>query len=415
MPPPANPAAVASAPGAPLYEIQLIDASGSDRARRLTAALREALAEIGLQDGWVALSPPPGAAVGANPGPPVHRCAVLLAAPDTQPAPELARQLDACLAADIPVLPLVYDLTRCGEVLPGALGKFNALAWPAGTPGEPSVPPTQSVLRFAGLSETDRRVFISYRRTESTAVAEQLFSALARRGFNVFLDRYSIDAGAEFQAELMAELASRAMVVLLETQGVTGSKWVMEEVNYVRRHRLGLLAVTWPESRLPPKSRLPVLPDDYRVLLADNAFAAPGPDQPFVASNLEAIVMEIERTHAVAMARRRVELVGSLAAALRHRSITFHPTDAWGLLASTRPGLDPLHLAVVPRPATADSIYDCEMRRSALGVASACLIQPTTGLAGRQAEMVRWLTDHRPVACAHETEIEALAEALANP
>ncbi len=402
--------------GAPLYEILVIEAGGRTRARKLTESLREALAVFGLDERWVAISEPAGVPTPAGPGHPVHRCAVLLAAPDTQPAPDRIVQLDALVAADVPVLPVVHDLKRCGEVLPEFLGKFNALEWPEPAPGTPKPtrpPPAQAVLRFAGLSESDRRVFISYRRTESTAVAEQLFSALTRRGFNVFLDRYSIDAGLEFQAELKAELASRAMIVLLETAGLQDSEWVMEEIHYVRRHRLGLLAVTWPASRLPANRRILELPTDYRFPLDDADFPLAGTDQPLAESALARVVEEIERAHAAAMALRRRELIGSLTQALRQHGVGFHHTDAWSVLASPNVAGTSIHIAVVPRPATADSLYDCDVQRSTQGASSACLIQPVTGLQGRQSEMIRWLTQNRPVECAFETEIAAIAEDLA--
>ena len=52
------------------------------------------------------------------------------------------------------------------------------------------------------LLRKNRRVFISYKRSDSSAVANQLFDVLSWHQFDVFLDTYSIRGSADFQAEL---------------------------------------------------------------------------------------------------------------------------------------------------------------------------------------------------------------------
>lgn len=398
-------------PDPPLYEIHLIDSQTPSRATTLKSHLSDALALIGLDDGSVAF---PDEVRESSATQPAHRAAVFLANDNLPPSPEAAAHLAACLRAEIPVLPIVGDLSQCGRVLPDSLSPFNALLWPTTSAGSPTPPPTQDILRFAGLSEADRRVFISYKRSESSAVAEQLLSALVRRGFNVFLDLYSIDYGAEFQTNLKAELASRAMVVLLETAGVTQSKWVMEEINFVRSNKLGLLSVAWPNPAASgnPPLRLPILPADYRMELGSADFQTGTDGTALVPSALDRFVREIERTHAIAMARRRRELLGSLTAALRSNSVQVGQLDAWSVVATTPIQKERYQLAVLPRPATVDSVYDCEVQRVTAGIPKAFLIQPATGLTGRQVDLLGWVTDGRSVACALDTEIHPLAANL---
>jgi len=398
-------------PSPPLYEIHLVDSWSPARAGILKQHLLEALALIGLDDGSVVF---PDEVRESSATQPAHRAAVFLANDNVPPSPEAAAHLAACLSAEIPVLPIVCDLTQCGVVLPESLSPFNALPWPNASAGSPTPPPTQDILRFAGLSEADRRVFISYKRSESSAVAEQLLSALVRRGFNVFLDLYTIDYGAEFQASLKSELASRAMVVLLETAGVTQSKWVMEEINFVRSHKLGLLSIAWPG---PPTSgnpvpRLPILPADYRMELNAGDLPSGSAGTVLTPQALDQVVREIERTHAIAMARRRRELLGSLTAALRSHAVEVGPLDAWSVVATTPIQKERYQFAVLPRAATVDSVYDCELQRATAGIPQAFLVQPSTGLTGRQVELLGWVTDGRPVACALDTEIPPLAAQL---
>lgn len=105
-------------------------------------------------------------------------------------------------------------------------------------------------------------VFLSYRRQESSALADQIFDEMTRRGFQVFLDRFSGTTGRLFPQEIAEELAERGVVVVLETLGILKSRWTLWEVAFARIYRLGLLALQLPGAPSIPgvASRLPVVP-----------------------------------------------------------------------------------------------------------------------------------------------------------
>ncbi len=77
-------------------------------------------------------------------------------------------------------------------------------------------------------------------------MADQLFDTMSRRGFQLFLDRFSGTAGRPFPQEIAEELAERDVVVLIETPNILKSRWTKWEVAFARRYRLGLLALQWP-------------------------------------------------------------------------------------------------------------------------------------------------------------------------
>lgn len=58
------------------------------------------------------------------------------------------------------------------------------------------------ILEAFELLRNTRKIFISYKRSESTSVAIQLFEALESYGYDVFLDTHSIRKGEPFQDEL---------------------------------------------------------------------------------------------------------------------------------------------------------------------------------------------------------------------
>ena len=96
------------------------------------------------------------------------------------------------------------------------------------------------------LLRKKRRVFISYKRSDSAAVANQLYDVLSRHQFDVFLDTYSIRGAADFQAELHHRITDCDVLVQLNSQGFKDSKWCKEEITEANARRVGVLQVNWP-------------------------------------------------------------------------------------------------------------------------------------------------------------------------
>ncbi|HEY1863395.1 MAG TPA: toll/interleukin-1 receptor domain-containing protein [Roseiarcus sp.] len=132
------------------------------------------------------------------------------------------------------------------------------------------------VLRRAVYGERPR-LFVSYRRKESQEMADQLFDTMSRRGFQLFLDRFSGTPGRLFPQEIAEELAERDVVILIETPKILQSRWTKWEVAFARRYRLGLLALQWPGAPTFPgvANRLMVTPQaNGELTQADLASAA---------------------------------------------------------------------------------------------------------------------------------------------
>jgi hypothetical protein len=91
------------------------------------------------------------------------------------------------------------------------------------------------------VSSLDRRVFISYRRIDAQPMANQLFAALSRLNYSVFLDTVSTHPGLDFQNQLFEHLAEKSMVVVLQSVRFHESLWAMAEVEFALRHDLSLL------------------------------------------------------------------------------------------------------------------------------------------------------------------------------
>lgn len=116
-----------------------------------------------------------------------------------------------------------------------------------------------AVMSRADITSEVTRIFVSYRRLETLPVALQLFDRLTHEGFDVFLDRFSIPPGYDFQRRLNQELEDKSMVILLESSSLKDSKWTQHEIDFAKRFRLGLACV-----------RMPNLKDDEILLSVRN-------------------------------------------------------------------------------------------------------------------------------------------------
>lgn len=106
------------------------------------------------------------------------------------------------------------------------------------------------------LLRKKRRVFISYKRSDSAAVANQLYDVLSRNQFDVFLDTYSIRGAADFQAELHHRITDCDVLVQLNSQGFKDSKWCEEEITEANARRVGVLQINWPGVKPDVKDQL---------------------------------------------------------------------------------------------------------------------------------------------------------------
>jgi hypothetical protein len=159
-------------------------------------------------------------------------------------------------------------------------------------------------------------LFISYRRQDAAAVADQIFDEMSHRGFRVFLDRFSGTSGRLFPQEIAEELADRDVVLVLETPGILQSRWTLWEVAFARIYRLGLLSLQWPNA-----PALQGIVDRFGIKTAAAAAGA-----TLAKSELDAVCAFIERGHTLAALTRRAFYEAIVEAAALSKRGTVRPT-----------------------------------------------------------------------------------------
>lgn len=159
-------------------------------------------------------------------------------------------QADATL-----ILPLVNNIKAFSFQIPKILSDVNGLEL---TKSEEIEKIVSVVLEGFSLLRISRRIFISYKRDESSSVAIQLFEELEKNGFDVFLDTHSIRPAEPFQEELWQRMADTDVVLLLNTPGFLKSHWTTEELAKANSMSIGILQLIWPSHNIERDAELTI-------------------------------------------------------------------------------------------------------------------------------------------------------------
>ncbi|MFJ7007929.1 toll/interleukin-1 receptor domain-containing protein [Pseudomonas putida] len=141
----------------------------------------------------------------------------------------------------VPLIPVAYDPDRFAAEFPGKLGKLNGVAMSQG----PAILAT-CLLEASSLIPRQRRVFLSYRRKQSTEAALQLYTELCARQYDVFLDTHGILPGEHFQEVLWQRLCDSDVLVYLDTSEYFEGRWTELEFHRASLRKLAILRVGWP-------------------------------------------------------------------------------------------------------------------------------------------------------------------------
>lgn len=144
----------------------------------------------------------------------------------------------------ITVIPVASNERSVGVEVPQALQHLNCVLYDA--QGADRLVAT--VLECLGLLRRQRRIFLSYRRTEARSAALQLFDALSASGYDVFLDTHGVPTAADFQEVLWHKLCDVDVMVMLETPSYFSSRWTSEEYGRALAKNIGVLRVQWPDT-----------------------------------------------------------------------------------------------------------------------------------------------------------------------
>ena len=225
----------------------------------------------------------------------VNQALAYLASEESRVDFNVNAMIQVALDSNIPVIPIAMhdEEPTIAEKLPASLSHHNAAFWQ-----DDGITVAMSLLRVLGLTEAHRKVFISYRRSETSDLADQMHTALVRRGFDVFLDRFSLYPGNHFPRRIEENLSDKALVLLLESNGLQESEWVRREIDYAMRHHISILALNLPDC----ENNVSDIDDNHRFRLTYDDMTI---RRTLTPQALSRHTEKIELVHAVALQRRR--------------------------------------------------------------------------------------------------------------
>lgn len=230
----------------PFYELALLGKLPDGLTDQISHELSNRLAELGFSIGKeVSLYiGPPGAFLPSG-----ERCsAALCFTIDANDEQSIVKLMERGVA----VIPVASTGTGFMAEFPPSVAALNGLSLDkAGLGGI-----VLALLECASLLPRQRRVFISYRRDESTEAALQLYAALSGRLFDVFLDTHDIHPGQHFQEVLWQRLCDCDVLLFLDTPKYFESRWTDAEFGRANWRGIPLLRAAWPGVPLHERAQL---------------------------------------------------------------------------------------------------------------------------------------------------------------
>jgi len=258
-------------------------------------------------------------------------------------------------------------------------------------------------LEFLGLVEKERRLFISYRQSDSRVISDQLHTSLVQSRFNVFLDRFSVAPGVDFRERIDDELSDKAFLLLLETRQAGASPWVHHEIAYALANHIPVFVLTLPD--VSSSQQVKNIDEAFRFGLSDKDISTDG---KLTAKTISEIVERIEIEHARAIYRRREQILGSVTENLRLDGCSCSQISDWSIVASKSNGHAGIFLITPRRPEPLDfyilsNQYQCLRSSSDLQNLKSSVVHNTETVDSERSRVIDWLS------CISGSEINTIA------
>ena len=207
------------------------------------------------------------------------------------------------------LLPVVQGtLDNFGDCIPEILNNYNGISLNEEDRNQKIEQIVNNILEGFSLLKNNRKIFISYKRNESTNVAIQLYENLEKHGFDVFLDTHSIRKSEPFQDELWHQMADSEIVIILNTSDFLGSYWTKQELATASQLLLGIVIVSWPENSdvIPEYAQI-----SYPLKVQNSDFKNSYIHSTLKEKPLSKIIESVESIRARTLASRRDNLISN--------------------------------------------------------------------------------------------------------
>jgi hypothetical protein len=318
---------------------------------------------------------------------------------------EDAAMLDQLSADGSLIIPIVADATKFTSFVPTQIAALNGIS--LSDCGAEFERLASRVLEGFGLLREKRRLFISYRRVETSGVAAQLYEALDAAGFDVFLDTHGVlRPGEPFQDVLWHRLADTDVALLLDSPGFLASRWTEEELARANTSNIQILQLLWPGQTEGATAAFSTF-----YPLTAGEFAGKdtlGPAARLLDPIVARIVDAVEGLRARAIGARLAFLVREFVIEARKAGLSVLTTLERALVVSGRGGQRILVLPAigVPDAERYENLVQLQERELTTGhayVLPPILLYDQTGIRTRWLQHLNWLNSN--LACARSVSL----------
>jgi hypothetical protein len=390
------------------YQLVVLGQEGypqvNECARRLVTAVGHAFDKLGVNKKFLVSLLPGSTASDINRR--LHAVAVFFG---LVPSPVLsitdAKRLETLIGDGALIIPVVESITNFNAMVTPQVASLNGCS--LADCGGDFERLAARILEGFGLLREKRRLFISYRRAESSGVAAQLYEALDGAGFDAFLDTQGvIRPGEPFQEILWHRLADTDVAVLLDTPGFLASRWTEEELARANGSNIQILQLLWPGQTEGATAAF----STFHPLSEDN-FIGPdtlGPAAQLKDTNVNEIVDEVESLRARAFGARHAFLVREFAIEARKEGLQVLTTLERNLILLAPGGRRVLVMPAIGVPdaeryETLGRLHERDKDEGKTYAQPPVLLYDQTGIRSRWLQHLGWLNDN--IACARSISI----------
>lgn len=305
-----------------------------------------------------------------------------------------ADKLNRLIADASLILPVTDDLTRFKQTIPKQLETINGFELSSDKKIEPLV---GVILEGLGLLRNTRRIFISYKRDESSKVAIQLFEALEKNGFDVFLDTHSVRPGEPFQEELWHRMADTDIVVLLNTPGFLKSEWTAKELAKANAMMIGILQLIWPTHNQEREGELSIPFQLHDTDFGNNHYI--DSNSYLINTVIEKIVEQAESLRARSLAARQDNIVTEFISAAKKTgvSVMLHPEKIITATKASGQNYVMIPTIGVPQAFRYNQAEDVVKKIASIKNPQVYLVYDHINIRNKWLEHLDWLDQHLPI------------------
>lgn len=286
----------------------------------------------------------------------------------------------------VPIIPVVENLEQFSAFVPDFLRATNGYCLKKEDSEMEGV--ATIMLECVGLLRRQRRVFVSYRRTESREAALQMHDLLTSRGFDVFLDTHDIRPGDPFQDVLWHRLCDSDVLVMLDTPTYFESRWTREEIGRARAKEIHVLRVVWPDHE---PNKMTDLAETVYLTKED----LENDSGPVVAGKMDEIALKVESVRSRSIAARYMSITGRLRADVERIGASFEGIGAHRAISIKLIDERTIWAYPVVGVPTAETLHDIANKaRSADQKEVPVLVYDDIGIRDSWSAHLQWLEDN---------------------